>query len=79
MELMHHSPKATNYEVKPDGNVGFGGQQNGEMLVKHFNTDPLRSLMGSGFNVQAPLGVVFLSSFTIGGNWLRSTIKLDLP
>ena len=56
VELVNHSPKATNWEVKPDGSVGFSGQHDGEVLVKYSNSDPLRRLMGCGFNVQEPLG-----------------------
>jgi len=33
------------------GSIDFGGQQNDEVLVKYPNIDPLRRLMGSGFNV----------------------------
>ena len=56
VELVNHSPKAKNWEVKPDGGVGVSGTHDGEVLVKYSNTDPLRRLMEFGFNVQEPLG-----------------------
>ncbi len=56
VELVNHSPKATNWQSKPDGSVGVSGQHDGEVLVKYSNADPLRRLMGYGFNVQEPLG-----------------------
>ena len=56
VELVNHSPKATNWEIKPDGSVGFSGLHDGEVLVKYSNADPFRRLMGYGFNIQEPLG-----------------------
>ena len=56
VELVNHSPKATNWEIRPDGSVGVSGHHDGEVLVKYSNADPLRRLLGFGFNVQEPLG-----------------------
>ena len=59
VELVNHSPKARNWEINPDGGVGVSGLHNDEVLVKYSNADPLRRLMGYGFNIQEPLGFSF--------------------
>ena len=56
VELVNHSPKAKNWESKPDGSVGVSGRHDGEVLAKYSNADPLRRLMGFGFNILEPLG-----------------------
>ena len=56
VELVNHSPKARNWESKPDGSVGVSGHHDGEVLVKYSNSDPFQRLMSYGFNVQEPLG-----------------------
>ena len=56
VELVNHSPKATNWESNPDGSVGVSGNHDGEVLVKYSNSDPLQRLMGYGFNTQEPFG-----------------------
>ena len=56
VELVNHSPKAKNWESKPDGSVGVSGRHDGEVLARYSNADPLRRLMGFGFNILEPLG-----------------------
>ena len=56
LELVNHSPIARNWDVTPDGSIGVSGLKSGEILVKYSNTDPLRRLMGYGFNAQEFLG-----------------------
>ena len=56
VELVNHSPQASNWEINPDGSVGVSGQHDGELLVKYSNSDPLQRLMGYGFNIQEPFG-----------------------
>ena len=55
VELVNHSPLATNWETRPDGGVGVSGLRNGEILVKYSNSDPLQRLMGYGFNTSEPM------------------------
>jgi len=50
LELVNHSPLAENWETDANGNVGVSGNQEGEIFVKYSNADPLRRLMGFGFN-----------------------------
>ena len=50
VELVNHAPSAGNWETRPDGGVGISGRRQGEILVKYSNADPLRRLMGYGFN-----------------------------
>ena len=55
VELVNHNPKAKNWEIRPDGSVGVSGIHQGEVMVKYSNADPLRRLMGYGFNAPEPL------------------------
>ena len=55
VELVNHTPKAKNWEIGPDGSVGVSGIHKGEVMVKYSNADPLRRLMGYGFNAMEPL------------------------
>ena len=55
VELVNHSPAANNWETHPDGGVGMSGIHNGEVMVKYSNADPLRRLMGYGFNAPEPM------------------------
>ena len=55
VELVNHSPMATNWETQPDGGVRVSGHHDGEVLVKYSNADSLRRLMGYGFNTQEPM------------------------
>ena len=55
VELVNHAPSATNWERRPDGGVGVSGLREGEILVKYSNADPLRRLMGYGFNAPEPM------------------------
>ena len=55
VELVNHSPFATNWEARPDGGVAISGFRKGEILVKYSNADPLRRLMGYGFNAPEPM------------------------
>ena len=55
VELVNHAPSAGNWETRPDGGVGISGRRNGEILVKYSNADPLRRLMGYGFNASEPM------------------------
>ena len=55
VELVNHEPFAANWETRPDGSVGISGLRQGEILVKYSNADPLRRLMGYGFNTPEPM------------------------
>ena len=55
VELVNHAPSAANWETRPNGGVGISGLRQGEILVKYSNADPLRRLMGYGFNAPEPM------------------------
>ena len=55
VELVNHAPYAENWETRPDGRVGVSGLHQGEILAKYSNADPLRRLMGYGFNAPEPM------------------------
>ena len=67
VELVNHSPAASNWETQPDGGVAVSGQRNGEVLVKYSNADPLRRLMSYGFNVLEPLAFSLFVRFSHKG------------
>ena len=55
IELLNHAPSSKAYDMKDDG-ISVSGMHDGEVLVKYSMSDPLRRLIGYGFNVQEPLG-----------------------
>ena len=55
IELLNHAPSSKAYDMKDDG-ISVSGMHDGEVLVKYTMSDPLRRLIGYGFNVQEPLG-----------------------
>lgn len=55
IDLLNHSPSAKAYDMQ-DGGIAVGGLHDGEVLVKYSNSDPIRRLIGYGFNVQETLG-----------------------
>ena len=67
VELVNHSPAATNWETQPDGGVAVTGKRSGEVLVKYSNADPLRRLMGYGFNALEPLAFSLYVRFVHNG------------
>ena len=84
VELVNHTPKAKNWEIQPDGSVGVSGIHQGEVMVKYSNADPLRRLMGYGFNAVEPLafslrvqllhrGQAVLVQGGIGRRWFQPT------
>jgi hypothetical protein len=67
VELVNHSPAANNWETQPDGGVAVTGERSGEVLVKYSNADPLRRLMGYGFNALEPLAFSLFIRFVHNG------------
>ena len=67
VELVNHSPSANNWETQPDGGVAVTGKRSGEVLVKYSNADPLRRLMGYGFNALEPLAFSLFLRFPHNG------------
>ena len=67
VELVNHSPAASNWDTQPDGGVAVSGRRNGEVLVKYSNADPLRRLMSYGFNVLEPLAFSLFVRFPYNG------------
>lgn len=55
IELLNHAPASKAYDMKDDG-ISVSGMHDGEVLVKYSMSDPLRRMIGYGFNVQEPLG-----------------------
>ena len=55
MELLNHAPLAPNWQIQADGGVSVSGLRKGEVLVKYSNADPLRRLLGYGFNAPEPM------------------------
>ena len=54
IELLNHAPSSKAYDMKDDG-ISVSGMHDGEVLVKYSISDPLRRLLGYGFNTQEPL------------------------
>ena len=67
IELVNHSPSAGNWETQADGGVAVSGTRDGEVLVKYSNADPLRRLMGFGFNAMEPLAFSLYVRFVNNG------------
>jgi len=55
IELLNHSPSADAYDMSGKG-IAVGGVRDGEVLVRYSISDPLRRLMGYGFNASEPMG-----------------------
>ena len=55
IELLNHSPSAKPYEM-PEAGIAVTGLHDGEVLVKYSVSDPMRRLLGYGFNAPEPLG-----------------------
>ena len=53
IELVNHAPAAKSWDPSGDG-IAVGGHYDGEILVKYSVSDPLRRLLGYGFNCQEP-------------------------
>ena len=55
IDLLNHSPSAKPYEM-PEAGIAVSGLHDGEVLVKYSVSDPMRRLLGYGFNAAEPLG-----------------------
>lgn len=55
IDLVNHSSSTKTYEISDDG-IAISGIHDGEILVKYNVSDPLRRLLGYGFNAPEPLG-----------------------
>lgn len=55
IELLNHSPSASNYDMSGDG-IAVNGLFEGEILAKYSNSDPIHRFFGYGFNVLEPFG-----------------------
>ena len=55
IELLNHSPAADPYDMSGNG-IKVSGVRDGEVLVRYSVSDPLRRLMGYGFNSAEPMG-----------------------
>ena len=62
IELLNHAPSANAYDMSGEG-IAVGGLHDGEVLVKYSVSDPMRRLLGYGFNAAEPLG--FSCSFQV--------------
>ena len=55
IDLLNHAPEAKAYDMSGDG-IAVAGLHDGEVLVKYSLSDPIRRLIGYGFNAAEPLG-----------------------
>ena len=55
IDLVNHDPTVKPYEVTNDG-INIRGMYDGEVLVRYNISDPIRRLIGYGFNSPEPLG-----------------------
>ena len=55
IELLNHSPAADAYDMSGNG-IEVSGVRDGEVLVRYSISDPLRRLIGYGFNAPEPVG-----------------------
>jgi len=55
IDLLNHAPAAKAYDMSGDG-IAVAGIHDGEVLVKYSVSDPIRRLIGYGFNAPEPLG-----------------------
>ena len=55
IDLINHSPSEKTYEIN-DAGISVSGTYDGEVLVRYNWNDPLRRLIGYGFNAIEPLG-----------------------
>lgn len=55
IDLVNHSPSPKTYEVSDDG-IAISGVHEGEVLVRYNTVDPIRRLLGYGFNAQETMG-----------------------
>ena len=55
IDLVNHSPSAKPYDMS-QGGITISGMFDGEVLVKYNVSDPIRRLMGYGFNAPEPMG-----------------------
>ena len=62
IELLNHSPAAKGYEMRENG-ISVSGMYDGEILVKYSVLDPMRRLIGYGFNAPEPMA--FSMSFRL--------------
>ena len=55
IDLLNHAPSAKPYDMSGNG-IAVGGMHDGEVLVKYSVSDPIRRLIGYGFNAPEPMG-----------------------
>ncbi|MBA4737398.1 MAG: hypothetical protein H2063_09335 [Synechococcus sp.] len=55
IDLLNHAPSAKPYDMSGDG-IAVAGLHDGEVLVKYSVSDPIRRLLGYGFNAPETLG-----------------------
>ena len=55
IDLVNHSPSSKSYEISGDG-IAISGVHEGEVLVRYNMVDPIRRLLGYGFNAQEMMG-----------------------
>ena len=55
IDLLNHAPSAKPYDMSGDG-IAVAGLHDGEVLVKYSVSDPMRRLIGYGFNAPEPMG-----------------------
>ena len=55
IDLLNHAPAAKAYDMSGNG-IGVAGLHDGEVLVKYSISDPIRRLIGYGFNAPETLG-----------------------
>ena len=55
IDLVNHAPSAKPYEISDEG-IAISGMHEGEVLVRYNLMDPIRRLLGYGFNAQEPTG-----------------------